>query len=50
MKKRKAIMSISAIAQLPRVGATLRYLEPMSDKPRSLEYELPPGVPRTTAV
>src|SRR5882757_6536039 len=43
-------MNISAIGQLPRVEAALRYLEPMSDKPRSLEYEPPPGIPRTTAV
>jgi hypothetical protein len=43
-------MNISAIEALPRVEAALRYLEPMSEKPRSLEYEPPPGVPRTTAV
>jgi hypothetical protein len=43
-------MNTSAIGQLPRVEAALRYLEPMSGKPRSLEYEPPPGVPRTTAV
>jgi len=43
-------MNISAIEELPRIEAALRYLEPMSDKPRSLEYEPPPGVPRTTAV
>src|ERR1700704_6006028 len=48
--ERKAIMNTSAMRQLPRVEAALRYLEPMSDKPRSLEYEPPPGVPRTTAV
>jgi hypothetical protein len=40
----------SAIVQLPRVEAALSYIEPMRDKPRSLEYEPPPGVPRTTAV
>ena len=44
------MMNISAIGQLPRVEAALRYLEPMSGKPRSLEFEPPPGVPRTTAV
>jgi hypothetical protein len=43
-------MNASAVEQLPRVEAALRYLEPMSDKPRSLEYEPPPGVARTTAV
>jgi hypothetical protein len=47
---KEAIMYTSTIGQLPRVEAALRYLEPMSDKPRSLEYEPPPGVPRTTAV
>jgi hypothetical protein len=43
-------MNTSAIERLPRVEAALRYLEPMSGKPRSLEYEPPPGIPRTTAV
>jgi hypothetical protein len=43
-------MNTSAIGQLPHVDAALSYIEPMSDKPRSLEYEPPPGVPRTTAV
>jgi hypothetical protein len=43
-------MNTSAIGQLPRVEAALNYLEPTSDKPRSLEYEPPPGVARTTAV
>jgi hypothetical protein len=43
-------MNTSAIGQLPRVEAALSYLAPMRDKPRSLEYEPPPGVPRTTAV
>jgi hypothetical protein len=43
-------MNTSAIAQLPRLEASLSYLEPTTDKPRSLEYEPPPGVPRTTAV
>jgi hypothetical protein len=43
-------MNTSAIERLPRVEAALSYIEPMSDKPRSLEYEPPPGVPRTTAV
>jgi hypothetical protein len=49
-RERNVIMNTSVIGQLPRVEAALRYLEPMSDKPRSLEYEPPPGVPRTTAV
>src|SRR6267154_3674615 len=48
--EREAIMDTLAIGQLPRVKAVLSYLEPMTDKPRSLEYEPPPGVPRTTAV
>jgi hypothetical protein len=43
-------MNTSAIGQLPRVQAALSYLAPMRDKPRSLEYEPPPGVPRTTAL
>lgn len=36
--------------RLPSIEAALSYIEPMSDKPRSLEYEPPPGVARTTAV
>jgi len=32
-------MNTSVMGELPRVEAALRYLEPMSDKPRSLEYE-----------
>jgi len=43
-------MHASAIEQLPHLQAALSYIEPMSDQPRSLEYEPPPGVPRTTAV
>lgn len=43
-------MNLAAIEHLPRVAAGLRYLEPMSEKPRSLEFDPPPGVPRTTAV
>jgi hypothetical protein len=43
-------MNTAAIEHLPRVAAGLRYLEPTSGKPRSLEYDPPPGVPRTTAV
>jgi len=43
-------MNTAAIEHLPRVEAGLRYLEPTSEKPRSLEFEPPPGVPRTTAV
>jgi hypothetical protein len=43
-------VNAAAIEYLPRVEAALRYLEPMAEKPRSLEYEPPPGVPRTTAV
>jgi hypothetical protein len=43
-------MNTAAIEHLPRVEAGLRYLEPTSEKPRSLEFDPPPGVPRTTAV
>ena len=43
-------MNIAAIEHLPRVAAGLRYLEPTNGKPRSLEFDPPPGVPRTTAV
>jgi hypothetical protein len=43
-------MKTSDIQRLPHVEAALSYLEPMSEKPRSLEYEPPPGVARTTAV
>jgi hypothetical protein len=43
-------MNTSAIGYLPHVEAALSYIEPMIGKPRSLEYEPPAGVPRTTAV
>jgi hypothetical protein len=43
-------MNTAAIVHLPRVAAGLRYLEPTSGKPRSLEFDPPPGVPQTTAV
>jgi hypothetical protein len=43
-------MNTPVFVNLPRVEAGLRYLEPMSGKPRTLEFEPPPGVPRTTAV
>jgi len=43
-------MNTAAIQQLPRVAARLQYLEPTAEKPRSLEYLAPPGVPQTTAV
>jgi len=43
-------MNALAIEQLPHVDAALSYIEPTRDKPRSLEYEPPPGVPRMTAV
>jgi hypothetical protein len=43
-------MNTAAIEHLPRVAAGLRYLEPTSGKPRSLEFDPPPGVPQTTAV
>jgi hypothetical protein len=43
-------MNTSAVGHLPHVEAALTYIEPMNGKPRSLEYEPPAGVPRTTAV
>ena len=43
-------MNTAAIEHLPRVAAGLRYLEPPTGKPRSLEFDPPPGVPRTTAI
>ncbi|MDB6104536.1 MAG: Methyltransferase [Gammaproteobacteria bacterium] len=43
-------MNTAVIEHLPRVEAALRYLDPPSEKPRSLEFDPPPGVPRTTAV
>jgi hypothetical protein len=43
-------MNAAAIEHLPRVAAGLRYLEPMVEKPRTLEFDPPPGVPKTTAV
>src|ERR1700730_10188563 len=43
-------MNTAAIEHLPRVEAGLRSLDPPPEKPRSLEFEPPPGVPRTTAV
>jgi hypothetical protein len=43
-------MNIEALEALPRLAAGLRYLEPTTGKPRSLEYDPPAGVPRTTAV
>ncbi|MEA3182017.1 MAG: hypothetical protein QOI59_5540 [Gammaproteobacteria bacterium] len=43
-------MNAAAIEHLPRVAAGLRYLEPTAEKPRTLEFDPPPGVPKTTAV
>jgi hypothetical protein len=43
-------MNAAAIEHLPRVAAGLRYLEPPTQKPRTLEFDPPPGVPWTTAV
>src|SRR3569833_476767 len=43
-------MNTAAIEHLPRVAARLQYLVPMAEKPRSLEYPAPQGVPQTTAV
>jgi hypothetical protein len=44
------MMNALAIGQLPRIEAALRYIEPMSGKPRSLQYVPSPGVLLTTAV
>jgi hypothetical protein len=44
------IQDLPRVENLPRVEAALRYLEPTSEKPRSLEFDPPAGVPRTTAV
>jgi hypothetical protein len=38
------------IEPLGKVQGVLQYLQPAAEKPRSLEYEPPAGVPRTTAV
>lgn len=43
-------MNTASIEHLPRVAAGLRYVEATGEKPRSLEFDPPPGVPRTTAV
>jgi len=43
-------VNTAAIEHLPRVAAGLRYLEPTVEKPRTLEFDPPPGVPKTTAV
>jgi hypothetical protein len=39
-----------AVERSLTVTAGLRYLEPTNEKPRSLEFEPPPGVPQSTAV
>jgi hypothetical protein len=43
-------MSVPRMSALAQVEAGLLYLEPTAGKPRSLEFEPPPGVPQTTAV
>ena len=40
----------SHLAHLAGITAGLRYLEPTTEKPRSLEFEPPPGVAQSTAV
>jgi hypothetical protein len=40
----------SRFAHLATVTAGVRYLEPTSEKPRSLEFEPPPGVAQSTAI
>lgn len=47
---RKPHQQYVTIEPLAKVRAGLQYLRPASEKPRSLEFEPPPGVPRTTAV
>jgi hypothetical protein len=42
-------LEVAELDRLPRVRATLRFIEPMAAKPRSYEYEPPQGVPDTTA-
>src|SRR5919197_4403730 len=46
----KATESLGGTVDLPQVSAVLNYLVPMSDKPRSLAYEPPPGVPQTNMI
>ncbi len=43
-------MNAVAIEISSTVQAGLQYVQPASEKPRSLEFEPPPGIPRTTAV
>ncbi len=43
-------MNAVAIEALPHVRATVQYIAPPIGKPRSLEFEPPPGVPRSTAI
>ena len=49
-RRAEAFGNSPRIDDLPHVEAALLYLEPSFGKPRSLEFEPPPGVPRTTAV
>jgi hypothetical protein len=42
-------MNTMTLERLPSVNGALSYLVPMAEKPRSYEFELPAGVPRTTA-
>jgi hypothetical protein len=37
-------------ADLPHVNAELRYLAPMTERPRNYTYDPPPGVPRSNTV
>jgi hypothetical protein len=46
----KSIERARSVEVLHSVTAPLQYLEPTTEKPRSLEYDPPAGVPRTTAV
>ncbi len=43
-------MNAAVLDFLPAVHASLNYIEASREKPRSLEYDPPPGVARTTAV
>jgi hypothetical protein len=42
-------LSAGEIDRLPHVTALLNYMVPTSEKPRSYQYEPPPGVPRISA-
>jgi hypothetical protein len=45
-----ALQQVVKIEPLRKVQGRLQYLRPAAEKPRSIEFEPPPGVPQTTAV